>query len=105
VRPIIKNRFNADFRRVNKTHVHIRRKAESAGNGQKTAKYKHISRTIAETMLLYCLPIVSSYTAGNSAPIISATADRPNTGQHTETADQNTIQTADRRKYIFIAET
>ena len=40
-------------------------------------------------MLLYYLPIIGSYTAENRQ-----------TAQHTETADQKQIPTADHRKYI-----
>lgn len=86
LRPIIKNRLNADLRHVNYYSAYIRRKAKNAGDGQKTAKYKHISGTMYKSMF-----------SRSSAAI---QADRPNTGQHTETADQNTIQTADSRKYI-----
>ena len=35
VRPIIKNRLNADFRQVISDRAYIRRNAENAGNGQK----------------------------------------------------------------------
>jgi hypothetical protein len=37
LRPIIKNRLNADFRQVNYYSAYIRRNAENAGNGQKTS--------------------------------------------------------------------
>lgn len=66
--------------------------------GRKRTKTGILAETITKTMLLYRLPIIGSYT---EAP----EADRRNIGHHTETADQTMIQTADRRKYIFIAET
>jgi hypothetical protein len=96
LRPIIKNRLNADFRHFISDRLYIRRKAKNAGNRQETRQNRLLADTIAGTMLLYCLPIIGSYTAGNRPH------NMPNTGQHTETetADQNTMLTADRRKYI-----
>lgn len=57
--------------------------------GRKRTKTGITAGTIAGTMLLYCLPIIGSYTGG--------TLD---TMPETEAANQNTMLTADRRKYI-----
>ena len=82
-------------------------KLKTPETGGKHANKGIYSRTITEPMLLYYLPIIGSYT---EAPEVNGskrkqTARTLDTMPETETADQNTMLTADRRKYIFIAET
>ena len=81
----------------------MRRNAKNAGNRQETRQNRLLTDTIAETMLLYRLPIIGSYTAGNAGNVFrlfKSKTDRRNTGQHTETADQNAMLTVGRRKCI-----
>ena len=66
-------------------------KLKTPETGGKQQNIGMLTGTIAETMLLYCLSIIGSYTGGTLDTM-------------PETADQTMIQTADRRKYTFIAE-
>ena len=100
LRPIIKNRFNADFRHVNYYSAYIRRNAENAGNRQKTHQNRHISGNHNENHVIVPAPdhwqLYGS--AESSAPIISAGGRPYNMPEHWTPCRKRQTKTDQRRQ-------